>query len=118
MGKTSLSWFSPFDNRWYAVGGELYGLADVKVVDGLDETHAADLEEVVHVLAASGEFLDDGENEAEVPGDQLFAGGGVAVLCADQKLARLLVLQDGELRRVDAAYLHFALHPQTSLCKG
>lgn len=41
------------------VGGETDILGDVKIVDGLDEADASDLEQVVHVLVISGETLDD-----------------------------------------------------------
>ena len=42
------------DDHGHAVGGEAHRLADVEVVDGLDEAHAAHLEQVVGVLAPAG----------------------------------------------------------------
>lgn len=45
----------------------------VEVVDGLDETDAPDLKEIVDVLPPGGKALDDGQHEPQIARDQLFA---------------------------------------------
>lgn len=53
----------------------------VKIIDGLDQSDAADLKQVVHVLAAANEFLNHGQHQPEISGNELLACVGVAVLC-------------------------------------
>lgn len=100
---------SPGEAHRHAVCGKLDLLRDIEIVHGLDEADAADLKQIVHVFAASGKALDHGQDEAEISGDELLPGGGVAGFRADQQGAGLVVFQHLEIRRVDAAYLHFAL---------
>ena len=82
----------------------------VKVVDRLDEPDAPHLKEIVHVLPAPGEFLDHGEDEPQVPADELFPrvlipGPG---LC--QKRLRFLAAEPRQARGIDAADLYLSLH--------
>jgi len=90
------------------------GLA-VKVVDGFDEADAADLKEVVDVLAAGGEALDHAEHQPQVPGDELFPGGFVALMGAPEQRAGGLRVQSAQPRGVHAADLYFTLQNKTSL---
>ena len=108
------------DDHGHAVSGKPHRLIDVKVVDGLDEPHAAHLKQVVGVLAPAGEALDDGEHQPQISLDQFPAGLLVPGLGAAQEFHGLLVFQHLQLCRVDARDLHLALHgcapsnPETS----
>ena len=104
-------------NHGHAIGREPDALAAVEVIDSLYEPYAADLEEVVHVLAPAGESLDNREHEPEVGGDKLLARGGVAGARALQKLERLVVFQNGQARRVYAGNLDFTLQKSAPLRK-
>ena len=102
--------FSPSVNRWNAVGGKLYVLAQIEAVHGLDETDAADLKEVIHALAAARKLLDHRQHQPEIARDQrlpclLVAGPGLF-----QQRARLGGLQHRQLRRVHPADLDLSLH--------
>ena len=88
-------------------------MGGVEVVYRLDEADAAHLEEVVHVFPAAGELLDDGEHQPQVAADELLARGLVAGAGAPQQSLRFLVLQNGQLRGVYAAYLYFSLQRQS-----
>ena len=57
----------PGDHR-NAVGGELHVLTQIEGVDGLDQADHADLEEVVHALAAAREALHHAELGSGRPG--------------------------------------------------
>ena len=108
------------DDHGHAVGGKPHRLIDVKVVDGLDEPHAAHLKQVVGVLAPAGEALDDGEHQPQISLNQFPAGLLVPGLGTAQEFHGLLVFQHLQLCRVDARDLHLALHgcapsnPETS----
>ena len=70
------------DDHGHSVGGKAYIEVAVKIVDGFDKANTADLEQVVHRLAAPMKALDDREHEPEVAADQLFACRLVAPQCA------------------------------------
>lgn len=82
----------------------------VKIVDCLDQTDAADLKQIVHVLAAADEFLDHGQHQPEVAGNELLARVSVAVLCADEQCPAGFAAQDFQVGRVDTADLDFSKH--------
>ena len=103
------------DDHGHAVGGEADGLGDIEIVDGLHEADAAHLKEIVGTLAPACEALDDGQHQAEVAADELLAGVLIAVLGTAEKGHHFIVFQNGQLRRVDAAYLHPAAHNATCL---
>lgn len=112
---TSLRVFSSSQHHRHAVGGEADGLGDIEIVDGLHEADAAHLKEIVGALAPACEALDDGQHQAEVAADELLAGVLIAVLGTAEKGHHFIVFQNGQLRRVDAAYLHPAAHNATCL---
>ena len=98
-------------NHGYAVGGKAHVVVfGVKIVDGLDQTDAADLKQIVHVLAAADEFLDYGQHQPEVAGNELLARVSVAVLCADEQCPAGVAAQDFQVGRVDTADLDFSKH--------
>ena len=70
------------------VGGQLDAAVDVEAVDRLDQADAADLDEIVELLAAVGVAPRQRADEREVLLDQLLARGEVAVLvvAAQQRL--------------------------------
>ena len=82
----------------------------VKMIDGLDQTDAADLKQVVYVFTAADEFLDHGQHQPEVAGNELLACVSVAVLCADEQCPAGVTAQDLQLGCVDTADLDFSKH--------
>ncbi len=64
----------------------------IEMIDGLDQSDAADLEQIIHILAASGEFLDHGQNQPQIAADELVARGCVAGLRFFQQCARFFAL--------------------------
>ena len=104
----------------HAVGGEAHVVIfQVKMVDGLDETDTADLKQIVHILAAPDEFLEDGEHEPQIAAYQLVPRSTIAGLRLLQKRPRFLAFQHRQARRIHAAYLNLSLHSKTALssCK-
>ena len=105
---------SPSHNRWNAVGGKLHILAQIEGVHRLDKPDAAHLEQIVHALAAAGEFLDHGQHQPEIARDQglpRIIVSGPRFLEQGPRFARL---QDGEPGRVHSADLDFSLHDRIS----
>ena len=99
----------------HGVGGKLHVQISVKVIYGLDETDAALLQEIVHVLAAVVKALDHAENQPKVALDQLPPGVVVALVGPGEQLPHALVGQRRQRRRVDPADFHLvASHKQTS----
>ena len=82
----------------------------VEIIDGLDQTDAADLKQVVYVFTAADEFLDHGQHQPEVAGNELLACVGVAVLCTDEQCPAGVAAQDLQVSRVDTADLDFSKH--------
>ena len=70
------------------VGGQLDAALDVEAVDRLDQADAADLDEIVELLAAVGVAPRQRADEREVLLDQLLAGCEVALLvvAAEERL--------------------------------
>ena len=98
-------------NHGHTVGGKTHVVVfGVKIIDGLDQADAADLKQVVHVLTAADEFLDHGQHQPEVAGNELLACVSVAVLCADEQCPAGVTAQDLQLGRVDTADLDFSKH--------
>ena len=98
------------DDHRHAVGRKAHVLADVEVVDGFDEPDAADLKQVVDVLAPPEKALDDRQHQPEIAADELLTRGAVALLRPAQQRRHLLVFQHRQTRRVDPADFHLPLH--------
>ena len=99
--------------RRLAAGGgsqALFCLQDLIGGVACDQTDAADLKQIVHVLAAADEFLDHGQHQPEVAGNELLACVSVAVLCADEQCPAGVAAQDFQVGRVDTADLDFSKH--------
>src|SRR6185295_120669 len=67
------------------VRGQLDTAVDVEAVDRLDQTDAADLDEIVELLAAVGVAAGERADEGEVLLDQLLPGGEIALLVVAAK---------------------------------
>ena len=94
----------------HAVGGKLHVLVKVETVHRLDKPYASDLKQVVHALAAAGEALYNGQDKAEVAGNELFPRLRVTLAGAAQQFTAFAGFQHGQLRGVYTAYLNFSLH--------
>lgn len=57
------------DEHWYGVGGEFNFLCHIKVINGFDQTDAADLKKIIDIFIAVIETLNDAENQAEISFD-------------------------------------------------
>ena len=67
------------------VRGQLDPAVDVEAVDRLDQADAADLDEVVELLAAVGVAAGKRADEGQVLLDQLLPGGEIALLVVAPK---------------------------------
>ncbi|MPM91370.1 hypothetical protein SDC9_138498 [bioreactor metagenome] len=92
------------------VGGEAHRLGDIKIIDGLNQTHAAHLKQIVRVFAPVGELLDDGEHQPEISLDESLSRLPVALLCPAQEFHGFLILKDLQLGCVYPANLDLSLH--------
>ena len=101
--------------HWHAVCGKTHVQIGVEVVDGLDESDAPHLEQIVGVLPPIGKFLDHRQHQPQVAGNELLPGLHVPRLGPAQQLHGLLIFQHLQLGRVDAADLHLSLHGSPSL---
>ena len=86
-----------------------YALRQVEGVYGLDKADAAHLKQIVHALAAPGEFLYDGQHQPEVSRYKLVPCLGIAGLRLCDERQRFLAFQNRQACGVDAAYLYFSL---------
>ena len=64
--------------HWHGIGRKFDILADVKIVNGLDQSNASDLEQIINIFLAAGKTLDDAENQTEIAFDVLLSGFLVA----------------------------------------
>ena len=48
-------------------------LRDIEVVNGLDQTDASDLEQIINIFISSGKTLDDTEDKTEIAFDVFFS---------------------------------------------
>ena len=98
------------DDHGNAVGGELYRLGGVEIVNGLQQTDNAHLEKVIHGLPAVGKTLHHRQNKPQVAHD------GCLLCCLLPRLRPsdqghcLIIFQNLQLRRVDPTDLNLALH--------
>jgi hypothetical protein len=99
------------DHR-YAVGGKPHVLGGVEIIDRLNKPDAPHLEEVVHILAAPREFLNDGENEPQVAVNELVSGMTISGFGPDEQLLRLIIFQHRQLCRINSADFDLAVQKQ------
>ena len=62
------------------IRGELHPSAEIEAIDGLDEPDGADLDEVLHRLAARSEATGQALDQRKVAGDELFAREDVTIV--------------------------------------
>ncbi len=67
------------------VGRQLDAAVDVEAIDRLDQADAADLDEIVELLAAVGIAPGERADEGQVLLDQLLPGGEIALLVVAAK---------------------------------
>ena len=103
------------NNHGHSVGRKAHIEITIKIVDGFDQTDAADLKQIVHRLAASVEALDDREHQTEISTDEFFPRCGIAVVRLSQQIGHLVCWDDGQGRGIDTADFHFALHDKSLL---
>ena len=73
------------------------------MINGLDESNAADLKKVVRVFAPVCEALNNTQNKAQISVDELFPCLLVSGVAFDQKLGFLLLCENLELRCINSA---------------
>ena len=89
-------------------------LFQIKVVDGLDQSDASNLEEIVAVLSPAGKPLDHREHQPEVALDQFLPGLLVPCLGPAQQLPGTLPGEQRQLGGVHAADVDLALQKNAS----
>ena len=100
------------DDHRHAVGREPHVLRRVKVVDGLDEPDAPDLEQVVHILTAACEFLYDAEHQSQVALHHLLPGLAVTRAGRLDKAGFFGFAQHRQAGGIHAAEFYFSsIHP-------
>ena len=62
------------DNHRNGIGGKLDIQGRVEVIDRLDESDAADLEQIVNIFVAGGKALDDTQHQTKISLDISFSG--------------------------------------------
>ena len=82
-----------YDHR-NAIGGKADRLGDVKIINGLDQADAADLEQIVSIFPPAHEFLNDRQHQAQVAFDQFLAGLLIAFLGAFQQSDGFCIFQN------------------------
>ena len=92
----------------HTVGGKTHLEGGVKVVDGLDQTDAPHLKQVIQIFAPAGKLLHHAENQAQVALDHLLAGRRIAAAGCQQKFGFLPFVQHRQLRSVHPADLNFS----------
>ena len=72
----------------------------------LDQADAADLEQVVHAVAAALEALDHAEHQPQIGADEFLAGLPVPRLDLLEHATHFFVLQRWQRARIDSAQFH------------
>ena len=80
---------------WRPISGKADILRDVKIVDCFDQSHAADLKEVIRIFAAIGKALDDGQYQMEIALNETFSRRLVTVLTRRSRASVSFALSDG-----------------------
>ena len=101
------------DNHGNGIGGKPDVLADIEVINGLDETDTAHLKEIVQVFPSLGETLDNAEHQPKITVYQLLPGLSVARVHTFEQLHLLIFRQDLQIGCVDPAYFHLVIQARS-----
>jgi hypothetical protein len=101
---------STFYNHGHTVGREFYLFIRVEVGDGLNQTNAAYLEQVIWAFAPFVETLDHAEHQPQITFNQLFPGVFVSGFGKAEKGVHFCMGQGLQARGVYTADLYFSLH--------
>ena len=82
---TKISADFPYDHR-HCISGEFYLQGGVKVVNGFDQTNAANLKKVIRIFVAVLESADHTEYKAQVAFDVTLSGSSIPILDPMKKL--------------------------------
>ena len=74
------------DDHGYSIGGKFYIQAGIEIIDGFDQTNAANLKQIIHIFIGSGKAPDDTENQTEIPADVSFPGCQIPVFDAYKEI--------------------------------
>ena len=85
------------DDHGHCVCGKLHLQFHVEIVNGFDQTDAADLKQVVHIFITGGKPLDDAKNQPQIPFNEDLPGLFVP---ADDPLKQGVLLLVGQKRQL------------------
>ena len=98
------------DDHRHGIGTELYAQADIKIVDGFDQSDTADLKKIVRVFAAVVKALDNPKHQSEIAADKFLSGRFVALFHSREERFLFLGCKCRKLRGIDSADFNLVHH--------
>ena len=89
-------------------------MAQIEIVERLDQTDTAHLKQIVRIFAAVGKSLDYTEHQSEIPLDEFIADCLIARLNFFDHLHHFRLFVERQLRGIHTAYLYLVHHSHTS----
>ena len=106
------------DDHGDGVCGEADVLTDIEIVDGLNQSNTAHLEQIVQIFSPLGEPLDNTKDQPQVAVHQLFPGLPVSLVHSFEQPHLLTFSENLQIGCVDPAYFHLVIQARSHpLCK-